>query len=470
MDAFDDLHGMALPGLDANLAELLMTGAVDPDDAPPEFGRVAALIKKAQEPANADELSGRAATVMAFAARARACSALRARTKRMLPFQTFPAKVLAVAIPFVLLGGGVATATGSLPASAQAAVSRVLSTIGISVPSAPSDNDGTAALPNSSTGGVEPNSAGPGAAPVVGVTAPIVGVTTPVNGATAEADGATAPGKGANVGLCRAWKAGDLNRHDIAYSTLVAAAGGSGSLTAYCRGLLTSPPPGGPTGQSKNLSAGQPATGHAASKASTTGNQGSAFHRGVKPNATALPPSSVVARGGSGVATPKAPPTSLRGHRRKAPGTSPLAAAPSPSPATAAPLASKATHVVRTAAGHGRSTKTGQLRSRGPKSSTPVTPTTSPSGSAQPVWSSVQVGHGPHKHHGQTGPRRQRGCSGTTRPRHVVQPQPRCQPATSNATSTNAPSTASGPPVARQPRHAPTVVAKPHSVKHRAAM
>jgi hypothetical protein len=46
----------------------------------------------------------------------------------------FPVKVVAVATPVALLGVGVAAATDSLPPSTQAAVSQVLSHVGISVP------------------------------------------------------------------------------------------------------------------------------------------------------------------------------------------------------------------------------------------------------------------------------------------------------------------------------------------------
>src|SRR5579863_3426406 len=209
MDTFDDLQDMALPSLDATWAEWLMTGAVEPGDAPAGFDRVAALIKKAQEPATADELAARAVTVTSFAAKVRACPVVRVRTKRTLPFQTFPAKVLALATPFALLGGGVAAATGSLPAPAQAAVSRVLSSVGISVPNPENDIDGKTALPNSTTGGTAPKS---------------------TSLATAPANGDAASANGPNGVLCSAWKAGELNHHDAAYPALVASAGGVGNL------------------------------------------------------------------------------------------------------------------------------------------------------------------------------------------------------------------------------------------------
>jgi hypothetical protein len=472
MDTFDDLEDMALPGLDATLAEWLITGAVDPSDAPAGFDRVAALIKRAQEPATENELAARAVTVTAFAAKARACPVVRARNKRILPFQTFPAKVLAVATPFVLLGGGVATATGSLPAPAQAAVSRVLSSLGISVPNAQNGSQGTAGLPSSSTGGAAPAGTALGTAPGNGSTTPSNGATTSVNGVTASENGANGAANGAIVGLCSAWKAGELNHHDSAYPTLVASAGGARNLAVYCRGVLTSPPPSRPTGHVKNLSAGQPESGPAASTASTTGKHGGAVHRGgSKPDAIAMPRSSVVTRGSSVPAGLKAAPTSLRGHRPEVQGTSRLAAAPSASPVAAGPLVHRATKALRTASGHarghGRSTKAG---SPVPKLPTQVTPTT-PSVSAPPVSASVQIGHGAHGHHGQTGlPRRQRGCSDSARPGHGAQAHAHCHAVTSNGTSSNASSVKSGPPASRRPHRTPKGVAKPHSVKHRSTM
>ena len=69
-----------------------------------------------------------------FASKVQSRSVARAKTKRTFALLKFPAKVLALTVPVVLLGGSVALATGSLPPSAQAAASRALSSLGISVP------------------------------------------------------------------------------------------------------------------------------------------------------------------------------------------------------------------------------------------------------------------------------------------------------------------------------------------------
>ena len=102
MNTFDDLEDMASLYLDATTTERLISGAVEIDDAPPGFERVAGLINKAQGTATAGELAARAAIVRTFAAKVRSRPIVRARTKRTFAFPKFPAKVLALAAPVVL--------------------------------------------------------------------------------------------------------------------------------------------------------------------------------------------------------------------------------------------------------------------------------------------------------------------------------------------------------------------------------
>jgi len=451
---------MAPLHLDATTTERLITGALEIDDAPPGFDRVAALINKAQGPATAGELAARVATVTAFAAKVRARPVVRARTKGTFAFPKFPAKVLALAAPVVLLGGGVAAATGSLPPSAQAAVSRALSSLGISVPNpqnanpqnansenANSENDdyGIAGTPPSSTGSATAKGTGPDAG----------------------------TGSPATVGLCRAWKAGGLNRHGTAYRSLTAAAGGAGNLATYCGGVPTSSAPGGATGHAEKPSSGQLDGGHGATTPSTTGGRRGVAHRaGSIPDAIAKPRSSAIAPGRSVATTPTTPPAAPGRHRPNATGTSRLPVGTSRrSPTTAGLLVPRGTHKATTATarprGHRPSTKAGQWEPPASKSPTPGKSATTPPVWASPVSSSIPAGPGPSEHHGQTGPpRRQRGCTHSARAGHVIQAR-HCHRVMPTGSKSNATSRGSRRHDARPPRRVPSVGSEPRSVKHR---
>ena len=402
--------------LDATTTELLITGAVEIDDVPPGFDWVARLINKAQEPATAEELSARVATVTTFAATVRSRPVVRAKAKRTFAFPKFPAKVLALAAPVVLVGGSVATATDSLPPSAQAAVSRALSSLGISVPKPQSDSH-VAGLPPSSTG----STAAVGMGSVAG------------------------PRSQATVGLCREWKAGALNYNRTAYRNLAAAAGGVEHLPAYCAGAPVSFAPDG-------------ATGHAGKLPSTTGGTKTAAHAArSKPEAIVIRRSGAVA-GGRAAASTAARATTTWRHGREAPGTSRHSGGSSGGHRISAGLLVPQ----RTRP----STKAGQWEPPASKSSTQRK-----SGATSPVWaspvsSSILAGRGPSQHNGQAGrPPRPRGCTDSARPGHAIRAH-HCHPVTPTASKNNATSTGSGRHGARPPRRVPSVGSKPRSVKH----
>ncbi|MDP9209732.1 MAG: hypothetical protein M3O65_14850, partial [Actinomycetota bacterium] len=52
--------------LDADTAERLLSGRLDPDDAPPGYAEVARLLRAAVAPADPAELTGQAAAMDAF--------------------------------------------------------------------------------------------------------------------------------------------------------------------------------------------------------------------------------------------------------------------------------------------------------------------------------------------------------------------------------------------------------------------
>jgi hypothetical protein len=412
LDTFDDLEDMAPLQLDAMTTERLIAGVVAIDDAPPGFGRVAELIHKAQGPATAEELRARAVTVTAFAAHARSRSVARTRTKRTFAFSKFPVKVLALAVPVVLLGGGVATATGSLPSSAQAAVSRALSTVGISVP--------------------KPQAVG-------------AGIAGSLPSSTANA-GARSTGAGARSrstgGLCRAWRSGGLNDQSTAYRNLTAAAGGVGDVPTYCAGVAAS-------------SSNAGASSHQAETPSGELNRRQALRR-----------SGAVA-GGKKATSHTAQPKPSRGQDRVALGTSRLPVrSHGLDPVSTGLLSGRGTHTSSTG-GHKSRTKAGKGKPPGSTSSTGTSGTSSPVESSPVLSSNPPSGGGSSKHHGTPGRhRRQRGCTSSAGPKHLI-PVHHCQPVTSSGSTSNTPSLGSGGHKGRAKRPTPSVGSKPRSVKHR---
>jgi len=411
---------MAPLDLDATTTEMLVTGKVEIDDAPPGFDRIARLINKAQGPATAGELAARAATVTTFAAKARSRPVIRAKSKRTFAFPKFPAKVLALAAPVVLLAGGVAAATDSLPPSAQAAVSRALSSLGISVPGPQNDRHGIAGSPPSNTGGAAAPDTGPGVGPRSRTT----------------------------VGLCRAWRVGALNSSSTAYLNLAAAAGGTGQLPAYCAGAPTSSAPDGATGHVEKPSSSQLDGGQGVTKPSTTGRQKTVAHaaRSV-PEANAIRRSGAAARGRVAASTTASAATTGR-HGPKVPGTSrpPVVSRGRP-PVSAGRLVPRGTHKATTPARsrpHRPSTNAGQWKPPASKSSTQGKSSTTSPVWASPVSSSTPAGRGPSHHHGQAGrPVRPRGCSDSARPGHVMQAHHHCHPVTPTGSKSDAASTGS---------------------------
>jgi hypothetical protein len=92
--------------LDADTAERLLSGRLDPDDAPPGYAEVARLLQAAAAPADPAELAGQAAAMAAF------------RTTHARPAQRpgpgpgVRGRVVALALAGVVAAGGVAAASG----------------------------------------------------------------------------------------------------------------------------------------------------------------------------------------------------------------------------------------------------------------------------------------------------------------------------------------------------------------------
>jgi hypothetical protein len=125
--------GMDRFALDAGTAEGLVSGAVDVDDAPPEYRAVAAVLQALREPPESWELVAGPAVAERIAATVVAARTERAATRpRRFASRTRVAVASLVALGLAV-SGGLASA-GALPEPAQRVASAVLSKVGISVP------------------------------------------------------------------------------------------------------------------------------------------------------------------------------------------------------------------------------------------------------------------------------------------------------------------------------------------------
>jgi hypothetical protein len=226
--------------LDDATTNRLLAGALDPEDAPQGYAKVAALLQSAQRSETRPVVVGRSAAVSTIAAAIRSAPVVslnptrRGRPHRIAKLLTW--KALGIALPIMALTGGsaAAAATGSLPGPAQSAVSGALAHMGVSVPS------GNA---------VGPNVSGP-----------------------------------AKFGLCTAAQANDghASTHSVAFSNLEKAAAASSETTQqYCAGVI--PPSKGTSGP--NDSSGSPGSGGPSGPSGPGGsNHSNSSHGSSHPN------------------------------------------------------------------------------------------------------------------------------------------------------------------------------------------
>jgi hypothetical protein len=219
----DDLYPeMRRFPIDEESAQRLLSGNVEPDDAPPGYAYVAALVRVAQASAAADETLRRDTDISALTAAlgVPATASTTPEGTRMIS-KRFVTKALAIAIPaLALTATGAAAATGSLPTPAQSALHGAFVHVGVSVPSGgPSTTD------NSGNSG-----------------------THAANNANAVGPDATGAAK---FGLCRAWIAsgGHMSSNSVAFRNLKQAAGSAG-VASFCAGVTPGNGKSGNTGSS----------------------------------------------------------------------------------------------------------------------------------------------------------------------------------------------------------------------------
>jgi len=122
------------PELDADTAEHLLSGSLAPDDAPPGFAAVAALLAHARPSGDEAAAPGNVDALVA-AIHTQPDRAGRLDPRRIPMFtRLLTTKVAAITGAVVLGLSGVAAATGALPAAAQDAAHDALHHVGLNVP------------------------------------------------------------------------------------------------------------------------------------------------------------------------------------------------------------------------------------------------------------------------------------------------------------------------------------------------
>jgi hypothetical protein len=193
------------PAVDRDTADRLLTGRLDPADAPPGYDAVARLLAAATGPASHEELAGERTVMAEFAAMtgSRPATPIARRTGKP---SKLGIKAAAAIVAAALSIGGVAAAATT----------------------------GLLAKPARLVGGQAPSSSGAG----------------PAGPARGEAAGAGLD-RARRQGLCRTWQASQGNRagsreDSAAFRALAAAAGGAGKVPAYCKASMAG---GSATGQ-----------------------------------------------------------------------------------------------------------------------------------------------------------------------------------------------------------------------------
>jgi len=223
------------PGEDQNILDWLVDGQLDPESAPPGYGGLARLLAAATAPAAPQELAGERLALATFAVVMRSHPPILVPRRTAVLSKVFTMKAAAAALVAVLsIGGVAAAASGLLPGQASPVADQAPATSAADAAARGLDKAATANLGAAAqTGSTE----GQGRASAVG-------------------PDATAA---ARAGLCRAWQAGQGADHGrqmdaVAFQALAKAAGGAGSIAAYCKDVT----PGSSAGAHGNSQASPP--------------------------------------------------------------------------------------------------------------------------------------------------------------------------------------------------------------------
>jgi hypothetical protein len=200
--------------LDEQTVERLLAGDLPPDQVLSGYAEVAALLAAAAAPARPSELAGKAEVLVELRAvtRSRLRPARAQRAERRSRRRRVRLVVVMVTAALAA-GGAAAAASGHLPGPVRETARRILVTVGAAEATTPTTVPGSAGAGQPApSGSTRPGSGPAGAGPVAG------------------------PGK---EGLCQAYLASrdhnGKNMDATAFRLLAEAAGGSGSIPAYCQ-------------------------------------------------------------------------------------------------------------------------------------------------------------------------------------------------------------------------------------------
>lgn len=223
-----------LLALDEDTAERLLGGDLPPDEAPPGYGEVAALLAATVAAPSPAELAGQAAAVAELRAviRTRAAALSRRRVGQRSRHGRVGLAVVVV-VGALATSGAAAAATGRLPGPIQEVARSILVTVGGAEPAPPSQFGRPPAPTSRSPAAGAATTVRPGPQP---------------SGASEHGPGSTETGSVASPdkqGLCQAFLAGQDKQQGkkmdgAAFKALADMAGGAGKITTYCQGTLSS--------------------------------------------------------------------------------------------------------------------------------------------------------------------------------------------------------------------------------------
>ena len=224
--------------LDEVTAARVLSGHLDPADAPPAFAAVARVLGAAAAPGSPDELVGEDRAVAAFRATRRPAEEPSGRSRGV--------RIATLVTAALLVLGGVAGAvsTGALPDGAQSVAHDALGAVGVSVPAPTSRATRPPGLPRRSPHAVGPNLPAdrPRSRPVPTTTGRPPGTPPSTPPRTRR------PTDTFLLSACRAYLSGRISPTGSraaasAYRSLVARAGGAANVAAFCQGMVRSAGP-----------------------------------------------------------------------------------------------------------------------------------------------------------------------------------------------------------------------------------
>jgi len=223
--------------LDEVTAARLLSGHLDPADAPPAFADVARVVGAAAAPGRADELVGEDRAVAGFRATRRPAE------PRAVHSRGFRLATLVAAALLVLGGVAGAVSTGALPDGAQSVAHDALGAVGVSVPAPASRAPRTPALARRS-----PRAEGPSRPADQPRSRPVPPTRRPPATAPSTPPKTRRPTDALLLAACRAYLAGRVSPTGSraaanAYRYLASRVGGAANIAAFCQGEVR---PAGP--------------------------------------------------------------------------------------------------------------------------------------------------------------------------------------------------------------------------------